>query len=182
MLRWFMKRRLLAFGASFNYDADYLVQIVDADTAAGFAIAGLSKAADYQADAPKAAWYAAKIVAAMSEDCGPCTQLAVDMAERAGVAAEDLRAIVAGDIAAMSGEASLGYRFAKAVLAGSPEIDGLRQMIVAQWGRKALGAIALVSVVSRSFPRLRLALGHHDSCHAVDVAGISIAPGKLTRA
>jgi hypothetical protein len=39
----------------------------------------------------------AKIVAAVTEDCGPCTQLAVTMAERDGLSAETLRAIVAED-------------------------------------------------------------------------------------
>lgn len=187
MLKTFMKRRMRAFGAAFGYDADYLVQMIDADTDAGFALAGLSKATGYKADAPKAAWYAAKIVAAMSEDCGPCTQLAVDMASRAGVAPEELRAIVAGDLAKLSAEASLGYRFAKAVLAHDPQLGTLRDDIVRRWGRKALGAIALCTVAGRTFPRLRFALGQHDSCHAVDVGGISVAPnsvqpGKLAHA
>jgi len=178
MLKTFMKRRMRAFGAAFGYNTEYLVQMIDADTDAGFALAGLSKAAGYKADAPKAAWYAAKIVSAMSEDCGPCTQLAVNMAARAGVAADDLRAIVAGDLAKMSAEAALGYRFAQAVLAHDPGIGALRQEILQRWGRKALGAIALSSIAGRAFPRLRFALGHHDSCHAVEVGGISIAPGN----
>lgn len=182
MLKSFMKRRMRAFGESFGYDPEYLIEMIDADTDAGFALAGLSKATGYKADAPKAAWYAAKIVSAMSEDCGPCTQLAVNMAARAGVAADDLCAIVAGDLARMRAEASLGYRFAKAVLAQSLEIDALRDEILQRWGRKALGAIALCTVAGRTFPGLRFALGHHDSCHAVDVGGISVAPGKLAHA
>jgi hypothetical protein len=178
MLKAFLKRRLRAFGASFGYDAGYLVDMVDADAQAGFALAGLSKAAGYKADAPKPAWFAAKIVAAMSEDCGPCTQLAVDMAARAGVAPEDLRAIVAGDVAQMSAEAALGYRFARAVLAGEGDLEALRTEILRRWGRAALGAIALGCVSGRTFPRLRRALGHHDSCHAVEVGGITIAPNS----
>lgn len=187
MLKAFLKRRMRAFAAAFGYDAEYLVQMIDADTDAGFALAGLSKATRYKADAPKAAWYAAKIVAAMSEDCGACSQLAVDMASRAGVPAEDLRAIVAGNLAKMSTEALIGYRFAKAVLTNDPEIDTLRDEIVQRWGRKALGAIALCAVAGRTFPRLRFALGHGDTCQAIEVSGIRIAPnsvqtGKLAHA
>jgi hypothetical protein len=179
MFKAYMKRRMRAFATPFGYDAEYLMQMIDADTDAGFALAGLSKATGYKADAPKAAWYAAKIVAAMSEDCGACTQLAVDMANRAGVASEDLRAIVGGNLARMSPEALIGYRFAKAVLARDPEIDTLRDEIVQRWGRKALGAIALCTVAGRTFPRLRFALGHGDTCQAIEVGGIRIAPNSV---
>jgi hypothetical protein len=182
-----MKRRMRAFATPFGYDAEYLMQMIDADTDAGFALAGLSKATGYKADAPKAAWYAAKIVAAMSEDCGACTQLAVDMASRAGVAPEDLRAVVSGNLAKMSTEALIGYRFAKAVLVQGPDIDALRDEIVQRWGRKALGAIALCTVAGRTFPRLRFALGHGESCQTIEIGGIRIAPnsvqqGKLAHA
>lgn len=187
MLKAFMKRRIRAFGRAFGYDTAYLEQMIDADIDAGFALAGLSKATRYQADAPKAAWYAAKIVSAMSEDCGACTQLAVNMARAAGVSADDLCAIVSGNPAKMSDEALIGYRFAKAVLAHDPDIGILRDEIVQRWGRKALGAIALGSIAGRTFPRLRFALGHHESCRLVQVGGISIAPnsaqaGKLAHA
>lgn len=175
-LKSLMKRRLRAFGAAFGYDTGYLVDLVDGDVAAGHALAGLSKATRYTADAPAAAWYAAKIVAAMSEDCGPCTQLAVDMARAAGVSAEDLRAIVAGDEARMSGEAALGYRFARALFFGEGELGVARESIQRQFGRKALGAIALGAVAGRTFPRLRLALGQHETCQAVEVDGIRVAP------
>jgi hypothetical protein len=42
----------------------------------------------------------------MAEDCGPCTQLAVTMAEQEGVAPEILRAIIAGDVHAMPDRAA----------------------------------------------------------------------------
>ena len=61
----------------------------------------------YRKDVPPAAWSAAGIVSVMSEDCGPCTQLAIDMAERGGVDPAVLRAIVARDVAAMPDEVAL---------------------------------------------------------------------------
>ncbi len=81
MLKWWLLRQVRAFGASFGYDVGYQRDLIDGDTRAGFSVAALSVVAQYRADAPPAAWFAAKIVAAMSEDCGPCTQLAVTMAE-----------------------------------------------------------------------------------------------------
>jgi hypothetical protein len=182
MLKWFMKRKLRAFGDAFGYDTSYGAELIDADAAAGFALARLSAVAAYRADAPLAAWFAAKIVAAMSEDCGPCVQLSVTMAQRAGVTESDLRAIVAGDLARMSAEASLGYRFAKAVLARSAELDDLRDEVVRRWGRKALAALSINFVATRTFPALKYALGHGQSCQSVEIGGASIAPKKLAYA
>lgn len=182
MLKWLMKRKLRAFGDAFGYDTSYGAELIDADPAAGLALARLSKVAAYRVDAPAAAWYAAKIVAAMSEDCGPCVQLGVTMAERGGVAESDLRAIVTGDVGRMSAEASLGYRFAKAALARNEELDALREEIARRWGRKALGAIALAIVASRTFPALKYALGHGQSCQSVEIGGAAIAPKKLAYA
>jgi hypothetical protein len=182
MLKWFMKRQLRAFGNAFNYDARYGEELIDIDVAAGFALARLSKVAAYRADAPAAAWHAAKIVAAMSEDCGPCVQLSVTMAERGGVSEGDLRAIVAGDTTRMSIEASLGYRFAGALLARSEELDPLREEIARRWGRRALAAISITIVTSRTFPALKYALGHGQSCQSVEIGGATIAPGKVAYA
>ena len=182
MLRWFMKRKLRAFGDAFGYDTSYGAEVIDVDVAAGLALARLSKVAAYRADAPAAAWHAAKIVAAMSEDCGPCVQLGVTMAERAGVPVSDLRAIIVGDVARMSAEASIGYRFAKALLARSADLDDLRAEIVRRWGRKALAAISIGIVTTRTFPALKYALGHGQSCQAVEIGGSTIAPNKVAYA
>ncbi len=179
MLKWFMKRKLTAFGDAFDYDTTYMQELVEVDPAAGFAVSRLSAAASYRADAPVAAWFAGKLVAGMSEDCGPCVQLGVRMAERAVVSAADLRAIVAGDVGRMSAEASLGYRFAKAVLARSAELDGLREEIVARWGGKALAAISIGIVATRTFPALKYALGHGQSCQAVQIGDDMIAPNRF---
>lgn len=181
MLKWFMKRRLKAFGDAFDYDTGYMQDLVDIDPAAGLAVSRLSAAASYRADAPVAAWFAGKLVAGMIEDCGPCVQLGVRMAERAGVSASDLRAIIVGDVGRMSAEASLGYRFAKALLARSEELDDLREEIVARWGRKALGAISIGIVTTRTFPALKYALGHGQACQSVEIGGDMIAPNKLAR-
>jgi hypothetical protein len=178
MLKWFMKRKLKAFGEAFDYDTGYMQELVDIDPAAGLAVSRLSAAASYRADAPAAAWFAGKLAAGMSEDCGPCVQLSVRMAERSGVAAPDLRAIIAGDVPRMSTEAALGYRFAKALLARSEELDDLRAEIVTCWGRKALGAIAIGIVTTRTFPALKYALGHGQTCRSVEIGGDMVAPNK----
>jgi hypothetical protein len=85
----------------------------------------------------------------MAEDCGPCTQLVVTMAEREGVSPHTLRAILAGDRAALPPD-TLGFRFARAVLERDvAEADRLRSEVVSRWGRKALVTLALTIAASR---------------------------------
>jgi hypothetical protein len=45
---------------------------------------------------------AAKLVGAFAENCGPCTQLVVDMAQRDGVAAQTLRGVLQNDAGAIA--------------------------------------------------------------------------------
>ena len=75
-------------------------------------------------------------------------------------------------------EPTLGYHFAKALLARSEELDDLREEIVARWGRKALGAISIGIVTTRTFPALKYALGHGRSCQLVQIGGDMVAPNK----
>jgi hypothetical protein len=92
----------------------------------------------YRKGVPREAWYAAGLAAVLSEDCGPCTQLAITMAEREGVAPATLRAIVAGDLRAMPDNAVLAYRFAQASPAHDAAADELRSEIVKRWGSRWL--------------------------------------------
>ena len=75
---------------------------------------------DYRKDVPPAAYTAAGITGLMSEDCGPCTQLGIDMAERGGVDPAVLRAVVERDFAAMPYEVALAARFTEATLRRAP--------------------------------------------------------------
>ena len=97
MLRWFLRRQIAAFERTWNYDASYLRELIDADPRAMLAFGKLQAISRYRKDVPPAAYCAAGIVAVMAEDCGPCTQLGIDMAERGGVDPAVLRAIVTRD-------------------------------------------------------------------------------------
>jgi uncharacterized lipoprotein YbaY len=111
-----------------------------------------------------------RLAAVLSEDCGPCTQLTITMAEREGVAAATLRAIVAGDLRAMPDDAVLAYRFAQASLAHDAA-DELRSEIVRRWGEQGLISLAFALAIARVFPTVKYALGHGQACSRVTVAG-----------
>lgn len=175
MLGWIVKRRLGAFARSFDYDTSYMSEMYDASPRAFWKFSKVATLSQHRENVPKEAWYAAKIVATLAEDCGPCAQLVVDMAARAGVSAPALRAIVNQDERAMPPEAALGYSFAKAVLARDlAESDRLRAQVEARWGRRAVVTLALAIASSRVFPAVKYALGHGRACSMVRVEGVDV--------
>ena len=107
----------------------------------------------------------------MAEDCGPCTQLVIDMAQRNGVDPAILRAIVARDVTAMSFDVALAFRFAEATLRHAPEADDLREEVVRQFGKRGLISLSFAIVASRIYPTLKYALGHGRTCTRVTVGG-----------
>jgi len=171
MLRWFLRRQIAAFQAAWNYDASYMLEVIDADPGAFMKFGKVLGIARYRKDVPVAPYCAAGIVGAMAEDCGPCTQLAIDMAEREGVDPAILRAVVTRDFVAMPFEVALAARFAEASLRHAPETDELREEVLRHWGKRGLISLAFAVTASRLFPTLKYALGHGRSCTRLKVGG-----------
>ncbi len=171
MIRWLLRRRIAAFERTWNYDSRYMHDVIDADPRALIAFGKVMGVSNYRKDIPVAPHFAAKIVGVMAEDCGPCTQLMVDMAERAGVDPAILRAVVRRDFAAMPYEVALAARFAEATLHHAPEADDLREEVVRLWGKRGLISLAFAIVSARIFPTLKYALGHGRACMRVTVGG-----------
>ena len=171
MLKWLLRRRIAAFERTWNYDAGYLHDLVDADPRALLAFGKVQAISRYRKDVPPAAWSAAGIVAVMAEDCGPCTQLAIDMAEKNGVDPAVLRAIVARDATAMPYEVALAMRFAEATLRRAPEADDLREEVVRRFGQRGLIALSFAMLAARLYPTLKYALGHGRACTRLTIGG-----------
>jgi hypothetical protein len=172
MFRWFLNRQMKAFERSFDYDLSYAREIYEASPRAFWHLSRITAAAGFCEEVSRDAWYAAKFAATISEDCGPCTQLVVTMAERDGVNPATIRAILAEDKQAMPEEASLGFYFARAVLARDlVESDRLRAEILKRWGHRGVVSLALAISTSRTFPNIKYALGHGRACTLVNVAG-----------
>ena len=175
MIKWLMRRQVAAFERTFGYDATYVREILEASPRGFMALARIQAMGRFRRDIPRDAYYAAKLVAARAEDCGPCTQLVATMAERAGVPAETLRAVLARDESAMSAAVALGFRFAEATLAHDPVADVLREEIARRWGPRALISLAFALASARVFPTLKYALGHGQACARVVVGGKPVA-------
>ncbi len=171
MIKWLLHRQVTAFERRWSYNSTYMHDLVDADPRAAMAFAKVMGLSRYHQDVPLAAYFAAKIVGTMAEDCGPCTQLVIDMAEKAGVDPAIIRALVAGDIESMPDDVALAVGFARASLAHAPEADDMRAEILRRWGKKALVSLSFALVAACIFPTLKYAMGHGHACMRVTVGG-----------
>ena len=174
MLRWLMRRRIAAFERAYDYDMGYARDMLDASPRALLAFAQASGLAQYRQAVSAEAWHAAKIVATLAEDCGPCTQLVVTMAERDGINPGVLRAILARNEQAMPPDAALGFHFAEALLRHDRRADDLRSEVLRRWGRGGIVSLGFAIAGSRIFPMLKYALGHGHACSRVMVAGVTM--------
>jgi hypothetical protein len=174
MLKWLMKRGTAAFERQWNYDAGYLHEIIEASPRAAWMFQRAAAIGNYRKDVPLAAWSAAAITAVRHEDCGPCTQLGVSMAEKAGVDAKALRAVLTENVGAMPDDVALAYRFTRATIDHDPSADGYREEIVRRWGPRAAISLAFAMVASRIYPTVKYAMGHGKACTRIVVGGAPI--------
>lgn len=171
MLRALLRRSIDAMEDKYAYDAGYMREVV-AVSPWTFLKFGLVATLGRGKRAPAEATTAAGLVGTLAEDCGPCTQIGVDIAAEHGVSPDVLRAILADDEAAMGEAAALAWRFARASLARDmPTCDPLRDEIVRRWGAGGLVDIALALTTARMYPTLKYAMGHGKTCSRVMVAG-----------
>ena len=119
---WFARRVLRATSKRYGYDTSYLEMMLEESPDAFFKFAPSMKASAHREVVPVEASFAAKITGAMAEDCGPCTQLCVDMALEAGMAKDQIEAVLAPRCARDERcDERSGFRFAEAVVRRSAD-------------------------------------------------------------
>lgn len=182
MLDWLIRRRLAAFEKTYGYDTSYARELLAANRRGFLRFARVQPMADCRDGVPAEAWYAAKLVAVRAEDCGPCTQLSVDMARAAGVADDVLTAVLRNDLAALSADTALAVRYTQAAVARAPELLPLGDEVRRRWGERALTSLALSITAVRMYPMLKYALGHGHACVRVQVGRETIQPPALQAA
>ena len=163
MLKALLARQIDKMERRWGYDASYMRRLLAVSPGGLLRFGLVSSMVDAKA-APAGAIAAAKLAGTLTEDCGPCTQIVTDMASAEGVPPEVLRAILAGNEAAMGPEAALAWRFARAA-------DPLRDEIVGRWGDPGLVAVSMALTTARMYPTLKYALGYGKACSRVMVEG-----------
>src|SRR5580704_17435205 len=174
-MRKFIARRMLrAFSKRYGYDTSYTEMVLRESPSPFFKLAPLMKASAHREVVALEATFAAKITGALAEDCGPCTQLCVDMALEAGMRKDQIEAVLRRDPRAMNSDTVLGFRFADAVIRRSADDDEYRDAIRAEWGDKAVIDLTLALQMGRMFPMVKAGLGYAKECRRVIVDGHNV--------
>jgi len=174
MRNWIARRMLRATSKRYGYDTSYLDMMLKESPSAFFKFAPVMKAAGHREVVPVDASFAAKLVGALAEDCGPCTQLCVDMALEAGMPRDQIEAVLRRDPRAMNDATVLGYRFADAVVRRSQDDGEYRDAVRAEWGEKGVIDLTLALQMGRMFPMVKAGLGYAMECRRVTVDGHNI--------
>jgi hypothetical protein len=181
MLKWFFHRYLRRMERRYDYDAAYAHEMLDASPAAFRRFMKMQTAGgNWRADAPPNAWFAAGIAGALVEDCGPCVQIASDMAMEAGMPGEIIKALLSG--APTDPDAQLGFDYGRALLHGSENLDALREKIETKWGKPALLAMSLRAMTGRNFPVIKRAMGHAKTCQRVRIGNADVTVDQQLKA
>jgi hypothetical protein len=175
MIKWALRKAIEKFERKWNYDGTYMHDIIDASPRAVWLFRRAAALGQFRRDVPIEPWYAAGITAVRQEDCGPCTQLGVTMAEQAGVSPAVLRAVLADNPDAMPPDVALVWKFTRATLARDAAADEYREAIVKRWGRRALVSLAFAITAARIYPTVKYALGHGRACMRIVVDGTPVA-------
>src|SRR5262245_12651520 len=181
MLKWFLRKQLTAFEKDFGYDVSYMRHVLDVDMRAFLRFARAAGAVKYRKDVPMDLYHAVGFTGIVAADCGPCTQLGVTMALREGLPAATITKILRGNLDEMTEPTRLGVRFARAVIARSPEADELREEIERRHGPRAVISLGFALVASQMYPMFKYALGYGHACQRIEVAGTTVTP-KLAAA
>ncbi|MEW5682863.1 MAG: hypothetical protein AB1780_10815 [Pseudomonadota bacterium] len=178
MLRFILNLMLLKLQKRYQYDVRYQQRILHTDLRAYIKFCGFQSMAAHQADVPLDALFAARIRAILAEDCGPCSQLAVDMALESGVPASLVQAIVERQLQLLPPEIALVVQFTEQVLTHQPQAEELREQICNLWGDKGLISLAFAISSYRVYPTLKYAMGYGSACQHIKLSGQSLVPIK----
>jgi hypothetical protein len=159
----------------YGYDALYVHDVIDTSAGGALKFAMVTMLSTHKEGVSSDAFFAAKLAGALCEDCGPCTQLCVDMATEAGVEPEKLAALLRGDIDQAGADAALGFRYGIAVATNADTSLALVETVRERFGEKGLVSLAFSVTSARMYPTLKRALGHGVACSKIKVSNETIA-------
>ena len=179
-ISWLTERALRKMERRYDYSFDYVRHLWHTSRGAyrrfSFGFMWFARGRDVL---PAEAGAVAGIVSTLHADCGPCTQITVNMAAEAGVSPDILSAAVAGDLTALPGDLALVYRFAHAVVNADYNADEMREEIISLYGQKGLADLATIIAAGQVYPMLKRTLGFGETCLMVTVGKQAVDAHRL---
>lgn len=169
MVRAIGSRAVERFGDRYGYDVQYMRDMLDSAPALFVGLGRISSVARKPRYTSTSAFFAAKIVGALSEDCGPCVQLVVDMAREAGMDDGEIRAVVSGEIQGLPEDTRLGAELALEICRASDRLTRARQAVQVRWGPAGVAELSLTVALARLYPTLKRGMGYAQRCEQVHV-------------
>jgi alkylhydroperoxidase family enzyme len=169
MLHWLIGKRLDAAEAELGASVEYLRHIQRVSLPAFFRFTKIFPLARYRRALPAAPCHVARLVATRHEDCGPCVQIAVNLAKKDRMDAHILQAVLDDRPTDLPEDLADVYHFTEAVVKLTGEEGPFRERIHQRYGEAALIELAFAIAVSRIFPTTKRALGYAASCSQVAV-------------
>jgi hypothetical protein len=176
MLAWLIRRKIDSFAAAYAYDMSYVHEILNVSTQAALAYSRATALGSFRRGVPADIHSLVQLVGVMHEDCGPCVQLGVKIAQQAGASPSNLRAVLAGELEQVPPEYALAVRYARAVLARDSAADEFREALSARYGKLGLVSLAFSLTCARIYPTMKYALGFGHACTRITVDGTVVTP------
>lgn len=173
VLKWFLRRKVSEFERAYDYDMGYARQMLEANPSALIALHRVGALSAYRGPLSASAQAGVKLVAALHEDCGPCLQLGITMALRAGVPQATIVAVLCREPTG-DADTDLVVTFARAVLQKRAEESDLREQVLARYGQDGVTAVAFSVTGTRMYPMIKAILGHAHCYPAVMVGKNSV--------
>lgn len=114
--------------------------------------------------APKEAYHTARIRGAMSADCGTCVEAEINLARKAGLAADLIDAVLTGSYDDLPAGLGATARLADAVTGLRQDDPEAREAIRADYGEAALIELCFAMNGAALLPGLKRGMGYATAC------------------
>jgi len=169
MLKFFITRQLNHFETTIGVSVDWVRHVLRHSLRLFLKFLKFGSFAQSRRVLPLPAWHVAVIVGARSADCGPCVQIAVNLARKDGVDASILQAVVEQRSDNLPHDLKEVYAFCESVMAHSDECESLREALRARYGEEGLIELAFALASGPVIPTIKRALGYAASCSKVTI-------------
>jgi alkylhydroperoxidase family enzyme len=172
MLGYFLGKQIDKAEKQLGASLDFLRHVARVSIPDLLRLRRLSLLANHRSALPPAPFHVARLVAVMSEDCGECVQIELNLARKAGVRAEHLQAVLAMRPSDLPEELGDVYLFAECVVQNSGDIEPIRSKMRHRYGERGLVELAMALALARTFPTVKRGLGYASTCN---LKGIKVA-------